>query len=266
VGIKRFDKNGHFFQSIGRAGEGPGEFSFPTAMTVDDNDNIYVADRLHISIFNADGDFIESFRHEMSGGYPRSLRVRSKVGIFLSCFDVYSQQVIHKYNFDKENEISFAYSYGYGQDVDVRVETAYAGGVIDINNTDIVYYSQMTPYEIRKFTSDGDLLSVIRRTNDFVNPPRTELRDDGGINLFTATISASLVILNDNKFINIVKTAPQEKEAVKSIVDLFSADGTLLISKTYNKNWSFRCRDNEGRIYGLEAGDYPRIVQCTVKY
>lgn len=57
--IQKFDKTGKFLQTIGRKGEGPGEFMEPFSLTfkVDDNGNLFVKDSAKIHFFDAHGRF-----------------------------------------------------------------------------------------------------------------------------------------------------------------------------------------------------------------
>ena len=42
--VEVFDSDGHFLEKWGERGIGPGEFSYPTAIAVDCNGDVYVAD------------------------------------------------------------------------------------------------------------------------------------------------------------------------------------------------------------------------------
>ena len=55
--------HGEFISRFGRRGKGPGEFNFPTHVTVDDRRQIYVTDSLNhrIQIFDANGKFLREF-------------------------------------------------------------------------------------------------------------------------------------------------------------------------------------------------------------
>ena len=56
-------EDGKPLRTIGRRGSEPGEFNFPTNLTVDARGQLYVADTLNfrIQIFNADGAFVKTF-------------------------------------------------------------------------------------------------------------------------------------------------------------------------------------------------------------
>lgn len=69
--IKKFNSSGHYLQSIGKKGQGPGEFERPGRIGLDTQGNIYVADgggrrmsNWMMKIFNSRGEFIKSVRLE----------------------------------------------------------------------------------------------------------------------------------------------------------------------------------------------------------
>lgn len=61
--IKVFGSDGSYVHTIGRAGEGPGEFSQPWQIAVDPSDSLYVWDAGHsrILVFSPDHQFTRSF-------------------------------------------------------------------------------------------------------------------------------------------------------------------------------------------------------------
>lgn len=56
-----FGENGMFKKSIGKKGDGPGEFQLPVDFMISNTRDIYVLDRYKIHIFNAEGQFIKFF-------------------------------------------------------------------------------------------------------------------------------------------------------------------------------------------------------------
>lgn len=68
--IQKFDHNGQYLQTIGKKGQGPGEFERPARLFLDTQDNIYVTDggpRIEgrmIKIFNNRGEFVQVVRLE----------------------------------------------------------------------------------------------------------------------------------------------------------------------------------------------------------
>ncbi len=57
--ITKFDSAGNFILAWGQRGNENGEFNFPRALAVDTNDNVYVADCDHVSMFDRFGIFIK---------------------------------------------------------------------------------------------------------------------------------------------------------------------------------------------------------------
>lgn len=61
--VLKFDSDGNFLMMWGSRGDGPGQFSVAHSIVIDDDDNIYVADRENqrIEIFDTDGNFIDQW-------------------------------------------------------------------------------------------------------------------------------------------------------------------------------------------------------------
>jgi hypothetical protein len=58
--IQKYDRNGKYLKSIGRKGQGPGEFEEPLRLHLDTNDNIYVLDRRMIHGFKNNGELLST--------------------------------------------------------------------------------------------------------------------------------------------------------------------------------------------------------------
>lgn len=57
--IQKFDRDGKYIQTMGRQGQGPGEFEMPHGIYCDENTgNIYVVDGREIVIFDSNGDYL----------------------------------------------------------------------------------------------------------------------------------------------------------------------------------------------------------------
>ena len=55
--IQKYNRKGKFLQTIGRQGQGPGEFQNPGSMSLDSEENIYIRDGRKIIIFDKNGNF-----------------------------------------------------------------------------------------------------------------------------------------------------------------------------------------------------------------
>lgn len=84
--IQVFDQSGNRVRTIGKKGQGPGEFDTPADFKIEQNNRIVLLDsRQHrISILDTDGSYVLGFRIE---GYCFELDVDSNSRIYLSALD-----------------------------------------------------------------------------------------------------------------------------------------------------------------------------------
>lgn len=63
--VVRYDRDGKFVKTWGKAGTGPGEFSCPHAIARDSKGRLYVADRnnVRVQVFDPDGNFLAEWRN-----------------------------------------------------------------------------------------------------------------------------------------------------------------------------------------------------------
>lgn len=59
--VQKFDDRGNYLQTIGRKGQGPGEFSAPLSICFDAQENLYVREYRKIQVFDKNGEFMRSF-------------------------------------------------------------------------------------------------------------------------------------------------------------------------------------------------------------
>ncbi len=55
--IQKFDKDGMYRRTIGRKGQGPGEFMRLSSVFIDENDYLFVSEKTRIQIFNSSGEY-----------------------------------------------------------------------------------------------------------------------------------------------------------------------------------------------------------------
>lgn len=258
-----YDSTGSFLLSFGREGKGPGEFSFPSAIYIDKYDEIFIADRDEVDVFDLGGNYSKSFPIEATSAIG-GLKKDSKGNIFLSFFEIFDQNIIHKYDSNGEHLISFCDSYAKGKDIDVRAENTFAGGHFDIDKEDVIYFTQKLPYEIRKFDCQGNLLSRIYRENSFMKPPDEFVENSGDkLRFFMPTFSSSIAVLPDGMFINSVFVV-DDSERRSSIIDIYDSGGQLLTSKTYERPLFFGCSDKSGYVYAADNGEYAKMIRYKV--
>jgi len=58
--VQKFGDEGNYLMTIGREGQGPGEFTRISSVFIDDEDSAYISDQRRIQIFNSAGEYQES--------------------------------------------------------------------------------------------------------------------------------------------------------------------------------------------------------------
>lgn len=98
--IQIYDSNGQFLQTIGRKGQGPGEFERPRRLFIDNQNNIYVEDREQIKIHDSKGEFRKSIR---INGSASEFAFDSEGNIFANVRRFSSEELKYRRMFIKVN-------------------------------------------------------------------------------------------------------------------------------------------------------------------
>jgi hypothetical protein len=64
--VQKFDHNGNYILTIGRKGQGPGEFTRIYDILIDEQDILHVLGRRRIQTFNSSGEYLDGFQLENS--------------------------------------------------------------------------------------------------------------------------------------------------------------------------------------------------------
>lgn len=240
--VRRFNATGEFLGAIGRGGEGPGEYRNIMVIATDAKDKIYVGGQGRISIFDGNGVFIREFMDD-SHGVARSIRSLSDGSVVISEYDYPTDTALQKY-VDGKHTAHFCDVFKLSQE-DKMALMGYLGGCVDVGSDGMIYFTQISPYEIRKFTPAGDLVTRIQRENDFVSFPKVE-KIDNGTRISGGCGSFGIFVLPDGKFVNVILGAKM------TILDLFDRDGRLLLSQRLEKPFHPQWVDVAGNAYWFD--------------
>lgn len=85
--VKVFAADGTLLRTIGRQGEGPGEFRYPSRLELASGDSLYVMDARGVSVFSSEGDFEYAFSVVGGADAPRNMMIPpGKSGAFFAFF------------------------------------------------------------------------------------------------------------------------------------------------------------------------------------
>jgi hypothetical protein len=248
--IRRFAADGTLIGPIGKAGDGPGEYRFVVAIGVDAKDNLYVVGSKRVRMYDASDKFVSDFRDD-SPNLVRSLRALPDGSLFLAEYDAQTNTVLQKYaGMKRVTQFGAPFKFS-GQYAD-QMMMAYAGGFIDVGADGMIYYSQMSPYEIRKYTPSGDLLLQIFRENNFVTPPHLEKK--GGSMIFHPNSgSVGIFALPDGKLLNVIGIVDADGKPSSTVLDLFDGEGHMLLSHRLERYFTPQWCDPSGNLYTFDA-------------
>jgi hypothetical protein len=253
-------------KAIGREGKGRGEFIHPTALGVDAEDDIYVVSRDgRIAVFAPDGDLIDTLRHKFRSGPVTRIRIVPG-GMYVSSFDPATHTMVHRY--DSGHHYVSSFSTAWPGTRPMKPDEALAGcsGAIDVDADGNVIYTQWMPYEIRKFSPDGNLSLTIRRENDFMVPPtfertaeETKMHDHGG--------SVGVLALPGGRILNVaIVHRGEDTTWPATYLDLFDTDGRLLKSRRIEGALAFRWLDASGMAYAIVTKTCPQVVRYRFEF
>ncbi len=251
--VRKLDPEGKLELILGRKGAGPGELGMPMGVVFDGDGNVHVieAGNRRISIFTPGGQFVRSVRLEPVG-WPLSFAVDSAGFYYVCWYDPKEDKVIHKYSPEGRRVLSF------GEPARFQEPLSYAAAALKRNVSSgpikvvghYVYYSQGNPYEIRQYTTDGELRLRILRKNRFMEPARVRSLPGGLTELRAYTCSSRLGILRDH-IVNIVRVLRWSEQPERyALIDVFDFEGRLLGTATPEGLLGINHLAEDGRVWG----------------
>lgn len=184
--IQKYDPDGKYLLTIGREGQGPGEFGSLSLIRFDKDSNIYIDDEGNnrISFFNKDGEYLRQIR--LTERYSNPF-INSKDFIIANKFTVSEEgnfQIIIQLHglFDSEfnmiaelfkDEMEMPLPTG----VDLSAMAEYIAKVFSmmafrpqvittVTDNDFIYLGYPDKYEINVFSPEGELVKKITREYD----------------------------------------------------------------------------------------------------
>jgi len=276
--IQKFDQNGKYLQTIGRQGQGPGEFQRPVRMLLDDlTGNIYVRDvPINLHIF------------DNSGNYVRTIHFKDVFSDFLPMDNESFMAILHKSS-DKDLASTHALC---KVDLNGEITKTYAqfpytifvqrtgGGVLSVStgfelamvlsklDRQTFLYGYSKDYEFNVINADGNVLYRIKK--DEPRPAFTSKEKDEFKKIpipenkpyFFSIFNDSLgrIYVQRNYADGIRGRGPtdiRDKE-----VDIFSKDGYCLYKATLPAN---TCVIKDGFLYAYKI-DEDKAMEYVKRY
>jgi len=295
--IYKFRENGTFLRKIGRAGQGPGEFSGPCSIYIDSRDSIYVLDDLNrrIEVFNKDCACINTIRIiNFPIGNSKRIVVDNNNNIYISGYYPNMNSILVKYSpkggILKKYELPiFEYAGIAFDDPGKRIVNQYlVGGSSCVDDNDKLYVSYSWPYLIKVISAEGNEMHQINGKADYSWTPFIyKTNEINGMLFSESTRTIKIFLMKNGYFVNsiyvkdwegnpkrildmsILRKNPESYYKIKgeyAVLDFYSKEGKIVYSARINNKIYFLCSDKKGRILGvkLDDSDFPKVVRYNV--
>lgn len=251
--IQIFDSNGKCLNTIGRSGQGPGEFEQPSQIRINNlTGEIYVKDKVRaLDVFNKKGEFIESIKmnYGIQDFFPFEDNTILAILIKPPYEELTSMHVLCK--IDNKGEIlmsltEFPYTV-FTKRVSGGILSGITGYELSLNfavlNNDKIVYGYSKEYELEVIDRDGKLLYKIKKDSPKPKFTSDELSQFKKIpvpkfkpyfySIFSDTEGRIYVQRNQAR-VTIRGYGPIDK--MNKEVDIFSKDGYFLYKATLPPN------------------------------
>jgi 6-bladed beta-propeller len=245
--IQKFDRNGRFLCQIGRQGQGPGEFTMPSSMIIDDkNGNVGIQDMRALKIFGKDGNYLnkdipfEIFNSQLAvdtkgnlwGIGSSSEGSGEAIGNLFKVLMKYDAQgkvekKVAKFSYDifqkKEGgQVASVISVVSGEEYDLFMSPAGEGNVI---------YGYSKEYEMDVVNPDGNPLLKIQKEEPYQNFTAEEKRNRTARYPEHRPFFYSIFTDSQGR-VYARKNNPDQTEHLERRFDIFSKDGYYLYKAT----------------------------------
>jgi len=268
--IQKFDRNGKYISSIGRKGQGPGEFLNCQDLDLDRDANLWIFDpeNNRISGFTPEGKYANSIKLEFP---PRFGAIDSENNIYV--YEQYKGKLIHKYDTSGKIVCSFMDEIKFEPK---RAEPHVNGlGRIAVHD-DKIFLSMIYPYTIYVFSKQGELLKKMSKKVPYSKPPFISPEGVVITNFIITglSISPNGTIFNKATFIEIPKNWKEKIGEItshlfdNSFIDVFDSAGSHLFHyKSPGLTWSC-CFDMRGYFYAIEedAKGFFKVVKYSITF
>jgi hypothetical protein len=277
--IKVFDKNGKYSKTIGRPGQGPGEFQFPTVLRIlPEANEIIVFDLQRILVLSLGGAPLRQYAVKgMSSGFGAD----NRGSLFLSTTAIPSGQTILKaYAPDMSRELGIVLTYQEDRSSDPFKPRA----IWILDRDGRVVFGDAKSYEFKIIDAQGRLLEKISRDYEPVRPTQAE-RDDliGRTSQVLGTKAAKSMVFSSYHsafrafFVDdlghlFVETWERSADGRQDIYDIFDEEGRYIARVPLNPHPDFlnpRPRFiQSGKLYTIEPDPkgYEVVKRYTVKW
>lgn len=263
-----FNDQGHHLQTYGTPGEGPGDLMFGAVMAMDKQSRIYMTGMGgRVQLLDTNWKYVGEFVREHPENIARAIAVTPAGRVFIGAVDIIEQTAFDVYDPDFVYLGSFSETFGAGSNLDWRTESLFAGGYLAANSKGELYYVQMTPFEVRKFDEDIELVATTSAIGGNFVPPPPEVEFAGNTAKVSLNGAASGIVVLDSGDVVVTAYRKEEGKETTSLIVVYSSDLVPLAEQEIRGVYSASGRDNDNRVFfSVDDERGPRLVRSRLVY
>lgn len=289
--VRKFNKDGEYLLSLGRRGQGPGEFQNIKIVSVNIHNDLIAFDNMlgRISIFSDKGELIKTTKKLMTDSWisPSKIFVTDGYYLFFGKLSN-SLKLFHEFGQDWNITESYIdYEFIDNKEFEEHSLAFRPGNCFFQNNGDILYTKYYYDNQIFIYKNKG-LAKIIGRESDIKKPYEIQVfrdvnkamniqRDQDydfksfgqGIAFVGKSFQNSLGIfqLSDGLIVNFLAIR-KSKGNWEFGVELFDSSGKLLSYSKLGENlyYDVRCMNSNDLFYAIERKEYNKVIMFRLKY
>lgn len=288
--IRKFNKDGEYLLTMGRKGQGPGEFQDIRTVAINSHDDLIVFDNWlrRISIFSDNGEHIKTTKILMPDSWinPSKIFATNAKNVI---FGIISNSLKLFHEFDRDwhiKESYIDYEIVDNKEFEEGFLASFLGHCWFQDNGDILYTKYF--YDNQIFTyKNKELVKIARRESDIKKPyeiqvfhdvekaqaikdPEHDLRAFGRGIAFLGKIhqcSLGLYQLSDGHIVNFLYLR-RSKDIKELGVELYDSEGKFLKYSKLRENlyYNIRYMDSSDLFYAIEREEYDKIIMFRLAY
>jgi hypothetical protein len=292
--VRKFNKDGEHLLSLGRRGQGPGEFQSVNIVSVNSHDELISFDnRLgRISIFSDNGELIKTTKELIKDSWIAPSKIFSTDGTYVVLGQSRnSLKLFHEFNQDWNITESYIdYEFIDNKEFEEIQLGFNLGNCFFQNNGDILYTKYYYDNQIficknkklvKIISRESDIkkpyeILVFRDVNKALNMQSDQKYQDYDFKTFGRGIaffgksfqnSRGIFQLSDGYIVNFLNIR-KSKDFWEFRVELFDSSGILLSYSKLGENlyYDIRCMDSNGLFYAIERKEYNKVIMFRLKY
>lgn len=290
--VKKFNADGEFLLTIGRFGQGPGEFQSPTVLSVNNRDELIVFDgRMgRISVFSDSGDLVKTTQKLIENTWFSPTKIIDIDNNYLILGNLTnSLKLFHEFSKDwKLSDSYIDYEFIDNKEFEEQSLGTNSGNFMFDNNGDLFYVKYYYDNQILVY-KNRELKKIISRESNIKNPYEVHVfrdskkaqaikQDDLDFDFKTFGPGGAFVgkpnqnslgiyQLADSNIVNFL-VIRKSKDLREYGVELFDSTGKLLSYSILGENlvYDIRCKDSNDLFYAIGRKDYHKVIMFRLEY